>query len=231
MKRKAEQGSMQLQGEVQELALENLLATSYPFDVIKEVPKGVRGADCIQVVRNQRQQECGSIVYESKRTKSFSGDWINKLKQDQMNCKADIAVIVTETYPTGMDRFGLKEGVWICGFHELKSLSLVLREMIIKTQSVRSMEENKGDKMELLYKYLTSNEFIHNIEQIVQNYDSMINQLNTEKKIMIKNWATRERQIWTVQGNISSLFGNIKGIAGNELDNPSVFELPDHMDE
>ena len=231
MKRKAEQGSMQLQGEVQELALENLLATSYPFDIIKEVPKGVRGADCIQVVRNQRQQECGSIVYESKRTKSFAGDWINKLKQDQMNCKADIAVIVTETYPTGMDRFGLKDGVWICGFHEVKSLSLVLREMIIKTQSVRSMEDNKGDKMELLYKYLTSNEFIHNIEQIVQNYDSMINQLNTEKKIMMKNWATRERQIWTVQENISSLFGNIKGIAGNELDNPSVFELPDHLDE
>lgn len=228
MKRKAEQGSMQLQGEVQELALENLLAASYPFDIIQEVPKGVRGADCIQVVRNNRQQECGSIVYESKRTKSFAGDWIEKLKQDQMNCKADVAIIVTETFPSGMDRFGEKNGVWICGFHEVKSLSLVLREMIIKTHSVKSAEENKGDKMELLYTYLTSNNFVQNIQRIVENYDGMINQLNSEKKAMHKIWATREKQIWVVQENLSSLFGSIKGIAGNELETSTFLELPDN---
>ena len=150
MKRKAEQGSMQLQGEIQELALENLLAMSYPFDDIAEVGKGIRGADCIQTVRNRLQQVCGSIVYESKRTKAFAGDWIDKLKQDQITAKADIAVIVTETMPSDMDRFGEKDGVWICGFHEVKSLSFVLREMLIKTHSVKSSEVNKGDKMEVV---------------------------------------------------------------------------------
>jgi hypothetical protein len=227
MKRKAEQGSMQLQGEIQELALENLLAMSYPFDDIAEVGKGIRGADCIQTVRNRLQQVCGSIVYESKRTKAFAGDWIDKLKQDQITAKADIAVIVTETMPSDMDRFGEKDGVWICGFHEVKSLSFVLREMLIKTHSVKSSEVNKGDKMELLYSYLTSNEFVQNIQRIVENYDGMINQLNSEKKAMHKIWAQREKSIWVVHENIGSLFGSIKGIAGNELSTSSVLELPE----
>jgi len=227
MKRKAEQGSMQLQGEVQELALEDLLTKTYPFDEIAEVPKGVRGADCIQTVINSLQQNCGSIVYESKRTKNFSNDWIDKLKQDQIKCKADIAIIVTETFPSDMDRFGEKDGVWICGFHEVKSVSFVLREMLLKTQSVKSSDENKGDKMELLYNYLTSNEFVQNIKRIVENYDAMIQQLNSEKKATMKMWSMREKQIWVVQENISALFGSIKGIAGKELETSSVLELPD----
>jgi hypothetical protein len=227
MKRKAEQGSMQLQGEVQELALEDLLARIYPFDKIEEVPKGIRGADSIQTVINSAQQECGSIVYESKRTKSFANDWIDKLKQDQVTCKADIAVLVTETLPSDMDRFGEKNGVWICGFHEVKSLSFVLREMLIKTNSVKMAQENKGDKMELLYHYLTSNEFVQNIKRIVENYDGMITQLNSEKKAMNKIWAIREKQIWVVQENVSALFGSIKGIAGNSLETSDVLELPD----
>ena len=227
MKRKAEQGSTQMQGEVQELALEDLLARTYPFDKITEVPKGVRGADSIQTVINTSQQACGSIVYESKRTKSFANDWIGKLKQDQVTCKADIAVLVTETLPSDMDRFGEKDGVWICGFHEVKSLSFVLREMLIKTSSVKLAQVNKGDKMELLYHYLTSNEFVQNIKRIVENYDEMINQLNAEKKAMHKIWAIREKQIWLVQENVSTLFGSIKGIAGNSLETSGVLELPD----
>jgi len=227
MKRKAEQGSMQLQGEVQELALEDLLARIYPFDKIAEVPKGIRGADSIQTVVNASQQECGSIVYESKRTKSFANDWIDKLKQDQITCKADIAVLVTEVLPSDMDRFGEKDGVWICGFHEVKSLSFVLREMLIKTNSVKMAQENKGDKMELLYHYLTSNEFVQNIKRIVENYDGMIGQLNSEKKAMNKIWAIREKQIWVVQENVSALFGSIKGIAGNSLDTADILELTD----
>lgn len=227
MKRKAEQGSMQLQGEVQELALEELLRSSYPFDEIKEVGKGISGADCIQTVINNTQQVCGSIVYESKRTKNFANDWIEKLKQDQIKCKADVAVIVTETLPSDMDRFGEKNGVWICGFHEVKSLSLVLREMLLKMNSVQLAQENKGDKMELLYNYLTSNEFVQNINRIVENYDAMINQLNSEKKAMMKIWSTREKQIWVVQENMASLFGSIKGIAGNALETTKALELPD----
>lgn len=227
MKRKAEQGSMQLQGEVQELALEDLLSRTYPFDRIEEVPKGVRGADSIHTVINAIQQECGIIVYESKRTKNFANDWIDKLKQDQLTCKADIAVLVTETMPSDMDRFGEKNGVWICSFQEVKSLSFVLREMLIKTHSVKLAQENKGDKKELLYTYLTSNEFVQNIKRIVENYDEMINQLNSEKKATQKIWAIREKQIWVVQENISALFGSIKGIAGNSLDTSNVLELPD----
>ena len=227
MKRKAEQGSMQMQGEIQELAIEELLRNTYPFDNIAEVPKGVRGADCIQTVINTLQQSCGSIVYESKRTKTFSNDWISKLKQDQINCKADLAVIVTETFPNDMDRFGEKNGVWICGFNEVKSVSYVLRELLLKMKSVKSSDENKGDKMELLYSYLTSNEFVQNINRIIENYDAMIHQLNYEKKATFKNFATREKQIWGVQENINVLFGSIKGIAGKELETSSILELPD----
>ena len=137
MKRKAEQGSMQMQGEVQELALEELLRSTYPYDDITEVSKGVRGADCIQMVKNDLQQLCGSIVYESKRTKTFGGDWIDKLKQDQVSSKADLAILVTDVFPKDMDRFGEKDGVYICGFHEVKSVSYVLREMVLKTHSVK----------------------------------------------------------------------------------------------
>ncbi len=227
MRRKAEQGSMQLQGEVQELALEDHLSRAYPFDRIQEVPKGMRGADSIQTVVNSLQQECGSIVYESKRTKSFANDWIDKLKQDQMACKADVAVLVTEAMPAGMERFGERDGVWICGFHEVGSVSLVLREMLIRTHSVRKSQENKGDRMELLYSYLTSNEFVQNIRRIVENFDSMMNQLNAEKKAMLKTWKEREKQIWVVHENISALFGSIKGIAGKELEASGVLQLPD----
>ncbi|MCB0503026.1 MAG: DUF2130 domain-containing protein, partial [Bacteroidetes bacterium] len=220
-------GSMQMQGEVQEIALENLLARLYPFDTIEEVGKGIRGADVIQTVINSAQQACGKIVYESKRTKAFQNDWIDKLKQDQIICKADISVIVTETMPGDMDRFGEKDGVWICGFHEVKSLSFVLREMLVKTHSVKSAQENKGDKMELLYTYLTGSEFRQNIQRIIENYDSMLNQLNAEKKAMHKIWSQREKQIWVVQENISALFGSIKGIGGNAIDAIDVLELPD----
>ncbi len=226
MKRKAEQGSMQLQGEVQELAIEELLGKAYPFDKINEVLKGIRGADSIQTVINSSQQECGSIVYESKRTKSFSNGWIDKLKQDQVSCKADIAVLVTETMPNDMKRFGEKDGVWICGFHEVKSLSFVLRELLIKTHSIKLSQENKGDKMELLYNYLTSNEFVQNINRIVENYDNMLLQLNTEKKSMQKIWSMREKQIGVVQENLSVLFGSIKGIAGNALETIEILQIP-----
>ena len=231
MKRKAEQGSMQLQGEVQELALEELLVKTYPFDIIEEVPKGIKGADSIQTVINSVQQQCGKIVYESKRTKNFANDWIDKLKQDQITCKADVAVLVTQAFPAEMDRFGQRDGIWICGFHEVQSLSFVLREMLIKTHSVRLSQENKGDKMELLYAYLTSNEFVQNIKRIVENYDAMLGDLNKEKKAMHKLWAQRERQIWAVQENISALFGSITGIAGKELETADLLQLPERENE
>ncbi len=146
LKKKAELGSQQLQGEVQELALEEFLTSNFPIDIINEVKKGERGADAVHIVRNNLLQECGKIIYESKRTKAFSDSWIEKLKEDQKIQQADIAVIVTETMPKDMDRFGLRQGVWVCSFNEIKGLSIVLREMLIKTQSVRIVQENKGEK-------------------------------------------------------------------------------------
>ena len=227
MKRKAEQGSMQMQGEVQELALEELLKLTFPFDMISEVSKGIRGADVVQTVVNAQQIQCGTIVFESKRTKNFDQKWIDKLKQDQMRVKGDIAVLVTETLPNDWERFDFKDGVWICHFNEVKSLTKVLREVLIKAQTVAAVQVNKGDKMELLYNYLTSNDFTQKIKRIIETYDTMSTQLNSEKKAMNRIWATREKQIWLVQENLSALFGDIKGIAGNAIDSGNLLELND----
>ena len=227
MKRKAEQGSMQLQGEVQELALEELLNLAFPFDNISEVPKGINGADVIQTVVNSNQIECGTIVFESKRTKNFDKKWIDKLKQDQVRVKGDIAVLVTQTLPSDLDRFDFKNGVWICHFNEVKSLTKVLREMLLKAQSVMTVQENKGDKMELLYSYLTGNDFIQKVKRIIENYDGMIQQLNSEKKATFRMWGEREKQIWVVQENINAMFGDIKGIAGNSISSSDLLELPE----
>ena len=145
MKRKAEQGSMQLQGEIQELALEELLRSSFPFDLVQEVGKGVRGADCIQTVRNNFGQECGRIIYESKRTVAFANDWIEKLKTDMRSQGAEIAVLVTQNMPKDMNCFGLKDGVWICTFNEVQALSAVLRDGILRLFNAAKSQDNKGD--------------------------------------------------------------------------------------
>ncbi len=225
MKRKAEQGSMQMQGEILELALEELLKKQFPFDKVEEVPKGISGADVIQKVINERQEFCGTIVYESKRTKNFDHKWIDKLKQDQIRVKGDLAVLVTQTLPKNLDRFDNVENVWVCTFSEVASLSKVLRELLIQTQAVKDVQENKGDKMELLYSYLTSNDFVQKVKRVIETYDGMRNQLESEKKAMTKIWSTREKQIWVVQENLSQLLGDIKGIGGNALPNLSVLEL------
>src|SRR5690606_14049236 len=173
MRRKAEQGSMQLQGEIQELALEELLRNAFPFDMIDEVGKGVRGADSIQLVRNNFGQECGKILYESKRTKDFSNEWIEKLKKDMRSLGADVAVIVTQAMPKDMDSFGEKDGVWICSFGEVRALASVLRDLIIKVYSASKSQENKGDKMALLYSYLTGQEFSEQWKAIKEGFMSM----------------------------------------------------------
>lgn len=226
MQRKAEQGSMQLQGEIQELALEDFLKAQFPFDIISEVPKGVRGADAIQSVINSLQQDCGKIIYESKRTKKFSDEWLEKLKNDQKNQQAEIAVIVTESMPKEMERFGQKNGVWICSFQEIKSLSFVLREMLIKTQSIRVAQENKGDKMEMLYIFLTSTEFRQQVEAIVDGFSQLKSDIDSEKRAMQKIWKEREKQIEKVMNNTIDMYGSIRGIAGNAIGTIQALELP-----
>jgi hypothetical protein len=214
MKRKAEQGSMQLQGEVQELALEEMLRSAFPFDIISEVGKGVRGADCIQTVRNQFGQECGKIIYESKRTRDFGSDWIEKLKADMRSQSADVAVIVTQVMPKDMSQFGEKDGVWICSFTEVKAVTAILRESIIKIYNASKSIENKGDKMHLLYNYLTGSEFAEQWKAIREGFMSMRVSIQKERDAMEKLWKQREKQLEKALLNAAHIRGSIEGIAG-----------------
>ncbi|QEM08293.1 DUF2130 domain-containing protein [Mucilaginibacter rubeus] len=216
MKRKAEQGSMQLQGEAQELILEELLRNYFPFDIISEVGKGVRGADCVQTVRNQFGQECGRIIYESKRTNAFSADWIEKLKKDMRSMGVDVAVIVTQCYPKGMDCFGERDGVWICSFDEVKAVSYILRDGVMKLSNLAKSQDNKGDKMHLLYDYLTSSEFSEQWKAIREGYMSMRQSIQRERDAMEKLWKAREKQLDKVLLSAAHIRGSIEGIAGSD---------------
>ncbi len=224
--RKAEQGSMQLQGEVQELAIEEYLEAKYPFDVIEEIKKGARGADCIQIVHTREIQNCGKIYYESKRTKDFQKTWIEKFKSDMRAKNVDLGVLVTQTLPSGLERMGLFEGIWVCTFEEFKGLSAVLRENIIKINHAKMSEENKTDKMSLLYGYLTSTEFQMQMEAIVEGFTQMQTDLDKEKRAMTKIWKQREKQIDKVIDNTVGMYGSIKGIAGNAIGTVKSLELP-----
>ena len=224
MKRKAEQGSMQMQGEVQELLLEELLKSSFPFDQILEVGKGVRGADCIQLVRNSTGQEAGKIIYESKRTTAFAQDWIEKLKADMRSQGADIAIIVTQTFPKDMDRFGEKEGVYICSFQEVKSVTLLLRNAILKIFETKKSQENKGDKMSFLYDYLTGNEFSEQWKAVGEGFRQMRQSIQRERDAMEKLWKSREKQLEKVLLNAMHIKGSIEGIAGSDAINLNLLE-------
>jgi hypothetical protein len=217
MKRKAEQGSMQLQGEAQELILEDLLRVNFPFDLISEVGKGVRGADCVQTVRNQFGQECGRIIYESKRTKDFGADWIEKLKKDMRGIGVDVAVIVSQCYPKGMDCFGEKDGVWICSFDEVRAVAYILRDGILKLSNLAKSQDNKGDKMHLLYDYLISSEFSEQWKAIREGFLSMRMSIQKERDAMEKLWKAREKQLEKVLLNAAHIQGSIEGIAGNDV--------------
>ena len=223
--RKAEQGSMQLQGEVQELAIEEWLKEKYPFDTIDEVKKGARGADCMQIVHTRESQNCGKIYYESKRTKDFQKSWIEKFKADMREKGADIGVLVTDVMPSDMQRMGLYEGIWICSFEEFKGISAVLREQIIKIHHAMKSQENKTDKMSLLYGFLTSNEFKMQIEAIVEAFTTMQSDLDSEKRSMQRIWKQREKQIEKVLDNTINMYGSIRGIAGNAIGNIKALEI------
>jgi hypothetical protein len=226
MRRKQEQGSMQMQGEVQELAIEEWLAFQFPLDTIEEIKKGARGGDCIQIVHTRTEQNCGTIYYESKRTKDFQQSWIEKFKADIRDKGANIGVLVTEVMPSDMDRLGLKDGIWICNYEEFKGLCTVLRESIIKVSSAISTQENRGDKMHMLYDYLTSNQFRMQIEAIVEGFTSMKIALDSEKRAMQRIWKEREKQIDKVTVNTIEMHSSIKGIAGNAIQSVKALELP-----
>jgi hypothetical protein len=224
MKRRAEQSSMQRQGEVQELLLESILKESFPFDIIEEVGKGVEGADCIQVVRNNNGTTCGKIIYESKRTKTWSNSWVDKLKADMRSRGADVAILVTQAFPKDMERFGEKDGIWICNFMEVNSVAHLLRNGIIKVHDIQKSEENKGDKMQLLYNYLTGIEFKGQVEAIVEGFMAMKQSIMKERIQMEKTWKEREKQLEKVLISTSGMYGSVKGIAGASVGNIPLLE-------
>jgi hypothetical protein len=231
MKRKQEQGSMQLQGEVQELAIEEWLAAQFPLDTIDEIKKGARGGDCIHIVNTRSVQNCGTIYYESKRTKDFQPSWIEKFKADIRAKGANIGVLVTEVMPSDMDRMGLKDGIWICNYDEFKGLCAVLRQSIIQLSTAISTQDNKGEKMHMLYDFLTSNTFRMQIEAIVEGFTQMKTDLETEKRSFQRIWKQREKQIDKVTLNTIEMHASIKGIAGNAIQSVKALELPGEEDE
>lgn len=224
LKRKSEQGSMQTQGEAQELVLEDKLREFFPFDTVIEVGKGVEGADCMLIVRNSIGAECGKIIFESKRTKGWSNAWVDKLKNDMRTKQADLAILVTQVFPKGMDCFGEKDGVWLCTFKELFGMSSALRNAIIRIAESKKAEENKGEKMQMLYNYLTGLEFRQQIEAIVEGFISIKNSISKERIQMEKLWKEREKQLDKVLLSTSGMYGSVKGIAGSSVQNIPLLE-------
>ncbi len=226
-KRKAHQGSIQTQGEVLELDLESLLRVQFPIDEIQPVPKGIKGADIAQKVHNRSGHYCGTILWELKHTKAWNDGWLSKLKDDQREVKAEIAVLVTETLPKGIESFGHIEGVWVTSSLLSIPLASVLRTSLIELAQHKLSSIGKSEKMEVLYNYLSGPEFRQRIEAIVESFKSMKEDLDQEKRAMIKIWAKREKQIEKIVNNTVGMYGDMQGIIGASLPQIKSLELTD----
>lgn len=225
LKRKGEQGSQQSQGEILELDLETMLRSRFPVDAIEPVAKGVRGADIIQKVCARGGLPCGSIVWESKRTKAWNDEWVVKLKDDQREMKADVAVIVTETLPKGIASFGLYDGVWVTAVPLAGSLAEALRASLTELSLARASAVGKNEKMEAIYNYLSGPEFRQRVEGIVEAFSAMKADLESEKRAMMKIWAKREKQIDRVTANTTGMYGDMHGIIGTTMPEIRALEL------
>ena len=226
LKRKAEQGSQQLQGEVQELELEALLRAKFPRDTIEPVPKGEHGGDALQRVVGSNGQPCGTIMWESKRTKNWSDGWLAKLREDQRAAKAEIAVIVSQSLPKDVDTFGVVEGVWVTQPKTVLPLALTLRHTLIEVGCARQASEGQQTKTEMIYQYLTGPRFRQRVEAIVEAFSTMQEDLDKEKKAIIKQWAKREEQIERVMHATAGMYGDLQGIAGKTIQEIDGLELP-----
>ena len=216
-KRKLEQGSQQTQGEVMEDELKKILTGEFPYDEIVNVPKGIRGADLIQVVKNNVGKKCGTILWESKRTKVWTEGWISKLKQDQREIKAELAIIVTQVLPGEINSFGIKEGIWVVDYRTLIGAAIALRNNLIELFSLRSANSGKEEKKEILWNYLTSVEFKQRVEAIYESYNNLRDELQKEKDWFTKKWAREEKSIERVKDNLLGMHGDLEGIVGKTL--------------
>lgn len=225
LKRKAEQGSQQLQGEVQELQLESVLQSAFPQDSIEPVPKGEHGGDIIHRVMGPVGL-CGAILWESKRTKTWSDGWLSKLRDDQRAAKADFALIVSQALPKGVETFNIIDGVWVTGHRCAIPVAIALRHSLIELAAARQAGEGQGAKMELVYQYLTGPRFRHRIEAIVEKFSDMHEDLQRERKTMTKLWAKREEQIRCVVEATAGMYGDLQGIAGKTLQEIEGLTMP-----
>ena len=225
LKQKAEQGSQQLQGEVQELELENLLRSKFPFDVIEPVPKGEFGGDALQRVNSAGATPCGSILWEFKRTKNWSDGWLAKLREDQRSAKAEVCVLVSQVLPKGVEAFDLMEGVWVASPRVIIPVAMMLRQGLLQLSQTRALSEGQHTKTEMVYQYLTGPRFKQRVEAIVEAFSSMQDDLDKERKVIMKQWAKRQVQIERVMGATVGMYGDLQGIAGKSLQEIEGLEL------
>ncbi len=230
-KRKSEQGSMETQGEVLELDLEQRLRAKFIHDVISPVPKGIKGADIIQDVRNTIMNECGKIIWEAKNTKNWSPLWIPKLKDDQREIGANMAILVSVVLPEGIKGFAMVEGVWVSDVHSALPLASAIREQLIQVNFARSASQGKSEKMETMFNYLSGDEFKQRVEAIVETFSSMQDQLNKEKRAMERIWKEREKQIQRITTNTIGMYGDVRGIIGSSVQSIPALELGNDLDE
>jgi hypothetical protein len=226
LKRSAEQGSQQLQGEVQELELESLLRLKFPMDIIEPVAKGEFGGDVWQMVIGPQSQRCGTILWESKRTKNWSDGWLSKLRDDQRSAKADVALIVSQVLPKGCAAFDLIDGVWVTESRCAIPVALALRQSLIELAAARQSSDGQQTKMAMVYQYLTGPRFRHRIEAIVEKFSDMQEDLNRERKTMTRSWAKREEQIRGVIESTAGMYGDLQGIAGRTLREIDGLNMP-----
>ena len=226
LKQKAEQGSQQLQGEVQELELETLLRAKFPFDSIEPVPKGEFGGDVLQRVVSQSGQTSGAILWESKRTKNWSDGWLVKLREDQRTAKAEVSVLVSQALPKGTETFDVIDGVWVTSPRAALPVATILRHTLLQVGMARQTSEGQQTKTEMIYQYLTGPRFRQRVEAIVEAFSTMQEDLDKERKAIMKQWAKREEQIERVMGATVGMYGDLQGIAGKSLQEIEGLEFP-----
>ena len=226
LKQKAEQGSQQLQGEVQELELENILRAKFPLDSIEPVAKGEFGGDVLQRVVSQAGQHSGTILWETKRTKNWSDGWLIKLREDQRSAKAEVCVLVSQALPKGMETFDVIDGVWVTSPRAALPVAAILRHTLLQVTLARQVSEGQQTKTEMIYQYLTGPRFRQRVEAIVEAFTTMQEDLDKERKAIMRQWAKREEQIARVMGATVGMYGDLQGIAGKSLQEIEGLELP-----
>ena len=225
LKQKAEHGSQQIQGEVQELELENLLRDKFKHDVIEPVPKGEFGGDALQRVNTPSGVPCGSILWEFKRTKNWSDGWLAKLREDQRSAKAEVCVLVSQVLPKGVEAFDLIDGVWVASPRVIIPVAMMLRQCLLQLSQTRALSEGQHTKTEMVYQYLTGPRFKQRVEAIVEAFSNMQDDLDKERKVITKQWAKRQEQIERVMGATVGMYGDLQGIAGKSLQEIEGLEL------